>query len=107
MRRVLVYCNLFWLLFSLPTCIESYRLKPGTINTPGAGFFPLSAGLIMFILSLAALFRSIRDKNTVMGKSRQEPLRWWNIVMILAVITAYAFSLEKMGFRYRNWLRPF
>lgn len=104
MGRILFYCNLFWLLFSLVTCVESYRLKLGTINTPGPGFFPFSAGLIMLILSLAALFQSIKKKNNVEKTTRQEPFRWWNIVVILAAVTAYAFSLEKIGFLINTFL---
>ena len=104
MRRILLYANLFWLLFSLFICVESYRLKLGTIYTPGPGFFPYSAGLVMLILSLVALLQSIRKKNDVEKKPRQEPLRWWNIVIILVAITAYAFSLEKIGFLINTFL---
>jgi len=102
--RILFYCNLFWVLFSLVTCVESYRLRIGTINDPGPGFFPFSAGLIMLILSLIALFQLIGKKNSIERKPRQEPFRWWNIVIILAAVTAYAFSLEKVGFLINTFL---
>jgi len=104
MRRILLYANLFWILFSLVTCVESYRLKLGTINTPGPGFFPFGAGFIMLLLSLAALFQSIRKESDVEEKPPPEPFRWWNIVIILAVITAYAFFLEKVGFLITTFL---
>jgi putative tricarboxylic transport membrane protein len=104
MRRILLYANLFWILFSLVTCVESYRLKLGTIHTPGAGFFPFAAGFTMLILSLAALFQSIRAREKEEKTLRQEPLRWWNIVIILAAVTAYAFSLEKIGFLINTFL---
>jgi putative tricarboxylic transport membrane protein len=104
MRRIFLYCNLFWLLFSLFICVESYRLKLGAINQPGPGFFPFSAGLVMLILSLAALFQSIRGMEKEEKTLRQEPFRWWNIVIILIAITAYAFSLEKIGFLINTFL---
>ena len=104
MRRIFLYCNLFWLLFSLFICVESYRLKLGAINQPGPGFFPFSAGLVMLILSLAALFQSIRGMEKEEKALRQEPFRWWNIVIILIAITAYAFSLEKIGFLINTFL---
>ena len=63
MRRTLVYCNLFWLLFSLITCVEAYRLKLGAVHEPGPGFFPFGAGFIMLLLSLAALLQSISKKG--------------------------------------------
>jgi len=102
--RILFYCNLFWILFSLFICVESYRLKLGAINQPGPGFFPFSAGLVMLILSLAALFQSIRGREKEEKTLRQEPFRWWNIVIILIAVTAYAFSLEKIGFLINTFL---
>jgi putative tricarboxylic transport membrane protein len=104
MSRILFYCNLFWLLFSLFTCVEAYRLGLGSINNPGPGFFPFGAGFVMLILSLAALFQSIRKRNQLEKTTRQEPFRWWNIVIILAAVTAYAFSLEKIGFLINTFL---
>ena len=98
MKRTRAYCNLFWLLFSLIICVEAYRLKIDTIHDPGPGFFPFGAGLIMLLLSLAALLQSVTTKQKVEETSRQETFRWWNIVIILATITAYALSLEKIGF---------
>jgi putative tricarboxylic transport membrane protein len=102
--RIFFYCNLFWLLFSLLTCVEAYRLRLGTINNPGPGFFPFSAGLIMLIVSLAALFQSTAGRKKAEKTTPQEPVRWWNIVIILAAITAYAFSLEKIGFLINTFL---
>ena len=104
MGRIFLYCNLFWLLFSVITCVEAYRLTLGTINNPGPGFFPFGAGFAMLILSLAALFQSIAKKKNVEKTASQEPFRWWNIVIILAAITAYAFSLEKIGFLINTFL---
>ena len=98
MGRIFLYCNLFWLLFSLITCIEAYRLKLGTIHEPGPGFFPFGAGFIMLILTLAALLQSRAKKQKVEETSRQETFRWWNMLIILTAITAYALSLEKIGF---------
>jgi putative tricarboxylic transport membrane protein len=102
--RIFLYCNLFWVLFSLVTCIEAYRLNLGTVHEPGPGFFPFGAGFIMLLLSLAALLMSVGKKQKVEATSRQETFRWWNIVIILAAITAYALSLEKIGFLINTFL---
>ena len=104
MRRVLLYCNLFWILFSLVTCEEAYRLRLGTITKPGSGLFPFSIGIAMLFLALAALFQSMRRKNDPEKPHRAEPFRWWNIVIILAAITAYALSLERVGFLINTFL---
>jgi putative tricarboxylic transport membrane protein len=102
--RIFLYCNLFWVLFSVITCIEAYRLNLGTVHEPGPGFFPFGAGFIMLILSLAALLQSRAKKQKVEETSRQETFRWWNIPIILAAITAYALSLEKIGFLINTFL---
>ena len=104
MGRTFLYCNLFWLLFSVITCVEAYRLTLGNINNPGPGFFPFGAGLTMLTLSLVALLQSVTKKQKVGATSRQESFRWWNIVIILAAITAYALSLEKIGFLINTFL---
>ena len=104
MGRFSIHCNLFWLLFSLAICIEAFRLKLGVFSKPGPGFFPFGAGLIMLILSLAALFQSIRKKNSVERTTRQETFRWWNILIILAAITVYPLFLEKIGFLINTFL---
>ncbi len=104
MRRIAFYCNLFWLLLSLFTCVESYRLKLYVANKPGPGLFPFSAGFIMLILSLVALFQLTGKKRIVEKTTPQEPIRWWNIVIIMGAIIAYAFSLEKIGFLINTFL---
>jgi putative tricarboxylic transport membrane protein len=104
-RSIPFYCNLFWVLFAIVTCVESYRLNLGGVNNPGPGFFPFCGGFVVLVLSLAALFQSIAKKKKDAGEtSRQGPLRWWNTVIILAAIAAFAFSLEKIGFLVNGFL---
>ena len=104
MRRVALYCNVFWLLFSLLTCIESYRLKLGDVTKPGPGSFPFGAGFLILILSLIALFQWMGKKDHSEKSVRKEPLRWWNSLIILAAIPAYGLSLEKIGFLVNTFL---
>jgi putative tricarboxylic transport membrane protein len=101
---IFFFGNLFWLLFSLITCMESYRLSLGSINQPGPGFFPFGTGLAMLFLSLAAIFQSLRKSDSEDNKTSDEPLRWRSIVIILAAAMAYAFSLEKIGFLINTFL---
>lgn len=104
MRRILIYCNIFWFLFGTLTCVESYRLKIGKINQPGPGLFPFGSGLVMIILSLIGLFMTITRKEEKGEIISQDKIRWWNIVIIIAAISAYAFSLEKVGFLINTFL---
>src|SRR5512136_2709536 len=98
MRSVKIYCSLFWLLFSVVTCREASRLKMGELHQPGPGFFPFAIGLLTGLLALIALFQSIRTKAEKGAAVREESFRWWNIVVILGALVAYALSLGKVGF---------
>jgi len=103
-KRIDFYTGLFWFLFSLVTCIEAHRLNLGDIHQPGPGFFPFWTGIIMAILSLIVLFQSIREKESKDSMVQDEPFGSWNIVVVLAVLTIYFLSLEKVGFLLNTFL---
>lgn len=104
MKGFRLYCNVFWLLFSLIVCIEAYRQNLGEFNNPGPGFFPFCVGLVMLGLSLAALVQSMGEKEKAEKTSQQGSMRWWNIVIITAAIIVYALTLEKIGFLINTFL---
>jgi len=104
MKRVALYCNIFWLLLSVFICQQAYRLKLGAVTKPGPGLFPFSLGAVMLFLSLIALFQSVGKKGEDRRAERQERIRWWNIAIILAAILAYAFTLDKVGFLVNTFL---
>lgn len=98
MKRSCLYCNVFWLLFSLIVCIEAYRLRIGSISDPGPGFFPFYVCLAMGAFALAGIIQWVRTHEKEQEGDRKEPARWWNIVVILAAIPLYALALETLGF---------
>lgn len=98
MKRIYLYCNIFWLLFSLILCIESYRLSIGGIRTPGPGLFPFCLGFAMAGLSLIGAIQSLGKHEKEQTSDSEEPFRWWNIAFIIAAILAYALALETLGF---------
>ena len=104
MLWVRVYCSLFWLLFSVVTCLEAFRLKLGGLHEPASGFFPFAIGLLTGVLALIALFQSIKEKKERAVPQSRESFRWWNIVVILGVLMAYTLSLEKIGFLINTFL---
>ena len=103
MKRVKIYCSVFWLLFSAITCFAASRLSMGDFQEPGSGFFPFAVGLLTGFLALVALFQSLKLKGDKEGGVR-ERLRWWNIVIILAALLAYGLSIEKIGFMINTFL---
>jgi hypothetical protein len=55
-------------------------------------------------LSLIGLVQPVGKYEKEQKSDRQEPLRWWNIVIILAAILVYALVLETVGFSICTFL---
>ncbi len=77
---------------------EGYRLDPGTLSDPGAGFFAFYLGIILSLLSIPLFFKGVRaslagDRNPV-GR----PGRWKRLLFAVALFVSYAFTLKSLGF---------
>jgi len=96
-KREIVICG-FWLLLSLYSSIESYRLGLSTANRPGPGFFPLIAaagiGVIAALRLIGSVRASIPAENSHLGIGGEAKL----VLYVIASMTAYAFLLKPLGF---------
>jgi len=104
MQWVKVYASLFWFLFALVTCWQASRLNMGEMSAPGPGFFPLSLGVTIGILSLIAFYQATQSKTASRSPAGKERVRWWNIVIIISAVIAYALSVGKIGFLVNTFL---
>lgn len=97
MKRETVICG-FWLLFSLYSSIESYRLGLSAANRPGPGFFPLIAAAGIGVIAALRLIGSVRAgvsaENPDLGIAGEAKL----VLYVMAGMSAYAFLLEPLGF---------
>ncbi len=73
------------------------KLKLGTINDPGSGFMLFYIGILMCAFAVTIILASITEGGPTFG-SRWEDARWSKPVLIIAVLVAYAFALEPLGF---------
>ncbi len=90
------WSSLFWLVFSIFICAESFRLEIGGFHNPGTGFFPFLAGSVFGIFSLVLFIRSFLYKGeveSILGK-----MRWKSVILALLSLFLYAIVLEKIGF---------
>lgn len=103
-----VYSSLLFLLFSVYISIESYRLGPGTLRKPGAGYFPFIASAALGIISLSVLIRTLLKEapKPIMEDSvtRAEPLNWQNIVLTLVAMLVYVAIFSWLGFVLSTFL---
>lgn len=88
--------GVFWLVFGVFICIESYRLGMGTLHRPGPGFLYFWTSIFLIIMSVVVLIRSKRTEEpgaSIFGKERPR-----KIVLVLLALFLYAIFMEMVGF---------
>jgi putative tricarboxylic transport membrane protein len=91
--------GVFWLVFGLFICIESYRLGLGTLHKPGPGFLYFWTSIFLIILSIVVLIQTWRSMGTgepgasIFGKENLQ-----KIVLVLISLFLYAIFMETVGF---------
>lgn len=96
-RRKDQLSSLFWLGWAVIFCIASIRLSVGALREPGSGFFPFLGGSILGLLSLANFLKNIKGVATK-AESSKSSIKWKNIIVTLAILFAFPFLLDLMGF---------
>lgn len=91
--------SVVWFVIGLIIVILSIRLKIGLLLSPAAGFMPFLAGLAMCFFSLIGLLHGTFEKNHgVEWKPILKNLQWEKPLIVLAVLCAYTYLLDKIGF---------
>ncbi len=90
--------SLFWIGIALAICVESIRLGPGTISSPGPGFVPLGCGAILGVTALV-FFLQARTRPLEGGERLwQKGARWGILIIIPLSLIGYALLLKPLGF---------
>ena len=89
--------GLFFLALSVLVLWESLRSGLGALTEPGAGVFPLCAGVVLMFLSLALIVRG-------WGKHDQLPPHSRRVMVTVAVLFAYSLLLSAIGFVIATFL---
>ena len=90
--------SLVFLAVSLLAAFEGYRLKPGNLAEPGAGFFPFYIGIILAALSLVLLIQVLGTRLS----RKEEPFaiggRWGRLLFALALFPVYVYAVKPLGY---------
>jgi hypothetical protein len=60
MKKTYIIANVFWLVLSIAVCLESWRLDVGGLHTPGPGFLPFYAAILLGVLALISLIQTLK-----------------------------------------------
>ncbi len=81
--------------FGAAALYESSKLPFGTVHSPGQGFFPWWTSAAVVLLALALLFQSLASRS---GIAQGGPGRIAKVALLLAVLVAYTFLLDLLGY---------
>src|SRR3989449_7351995 len=87
--------GLFWLAVAIFATVQGLSLKLGSLNRPGAGFFPFWGGVVLGLLSIVLVVSSRR--RDAAGRSRSQPESSKPLVVVGALL-GYLLLLETLGF---------
>ena len=105
MKKYLLADGLIWVLLGIVICVGSITLKLGDFHTPGAGFLPFFAGVLLgifgLILMLSTLLSLTREKKS--KEDHKDPVkRPWrsflNPSLTVVILFGYILLLEPLGF---------
>ena len=100
MRFVKIWSSLFWLLFAVVMGHRASLLPMGEMRDTGAGFFPLLIATVTGLLAILALISALKEKplRRKTEVDTMEPLRWWNLIIIIVALAVYSLTLTTVGF---------
>lgn len=103
MKKTYLAANLFWLALAVPAAIEAWRLHVGTVRTPGAGFLPFYAAILLGVLALISL---VQDLRSMTGPASElwGHVRWGRWIIMVASLFLYVTFLERLGFLLATFL---
>lgn len=91
--------GLFWLAVSLFMCFKSFQVGVGTIRSPGAGFLPFWAGVILALLTVFLITKDLTHKE---DSGQEIPIGrvgdWVRILLFFLFVCLYVFFLQRIGY---------
>ena len=94
---------MLWLCMAIFVSGMGIKFGLGTPSYPGPGFFPFLVGLILLGLSIGILVLTLKEKYRGVDFS-EWPFFGKKVFFTLAILLAYSFSLESLGYLIGSFL---
>ena len=97
LRNSEIWGGLFWLALGAFIAWEGRDMGLGRASEPGAGFAFFWIGLMMCGLAAGVLGQALLSGGPDVG-SLWADTRWGKVLVVVALLIAYAFAFERIGF---------
>ncbi len=90
--------SLLWLAVGLAIVYSSTKYGLGMLSSPGPGFVPFLAGLVLAALALVVFFQQLGKKRRENVKDLFRQKDWPAMLKVMAALVLYAVFLKSLGF---------
>jgi len=90
--------SLLWLAVGLAIVYFSTKYGLGMLSSPGPGFVPFLAGLVLAALALVVFFQQLGKKRRENVKDLFRQKDWPATLKVMAALVLYAVFLKSLGF---------
>ena len=98
LKKQYLIADSLWLILAVAVCVESWNLKIGAFKSPGPGFLPFWAGLLLGLFSLISLIRTAAAEKTEEGPSVWTGVSVPKLVLVILALLLYVALLNTLGF---------
>ena len=103
MKRIYIFSNLVWIVFTIAVMMGSYRLGLGEVHAPGSGFLTFYTAALLGILALISLIHAWKGpKEETSPVWRAKSLRKGGLLLIVLFFYVALFNI--LGFLLGTFL---
>lgn len=96
--------SLFWLLVGVVVSVASFRLDLGNFLTPGMGFVPFGAAVLLGLLALISFFQPTAEEKTANKPPMFRGTGWGKVLFVFAGLLIYAQVIPLAGYNISTFL---
>lgn len=96
--------SIIWLALGIILCVESYKLKIGSLHNPGPGLYPLGVAITLIVFSLIVLLPSVFSLKKHATTEEGGEFNKKKIILVIISLLIYAAILERLGFVFSTLL---
>ena len=84
--------------------VEASKFPFGTLRMPHAGFWPMTLGILLAILSVIHLVMTLKRVTGKGAPFWSKPGEWKKVVLVLVPLLVFCFFFERLGFLISTFL---